>query len=556
MSAEPVHDVAHIAHAELLTPFPEESLRFFVELFGMQIQHREGQSVFLRGWGEYQPYGLKLTESELPGLGHTALRAWSPSALDRRVAAIEAAGFGIGWNEGDHGHGPAFEFRDPDGHRFELFFEQDRYVPPEELRPRLKNVPQRHVDRGAAVKRIDHVNVLASDVAANRRFAVEQLGYRTYEQVINDDGSEQGAWMSLSIAAHELIYTSDHAGGNGRLHHLAWFVDTREELLRAADLFLDADVPIEAAPSKHAVAQGMFLYVYEPGGNRVEVTTGTHFIYDPAYEPIVWTQAERARGQAWGVKTIETFHTYGTPDLSGRPPGPPIPPTSQIPTLSQRRSRMSDDRALIRELVENWVVWRDAGDWERFATVWHPEGFMMATWFQGPAADFIRVSREGFERGVNILHFLGGHSVDLAGNRAISQTKMTILQRADVHGVSCDIACIGRFYDFLEKREGRWGIVLRQPIYEKDRLDPVDPAVTLELDADLLARFPAGYRHLAYAQTQIGYDVKRDMPGLVGPGVERLYRRGSEWLAGGEIGEFGAGIASDPAPGDPLTTLD
>ena len=332
--SEPVHDVAHIAHAELLTPFPDASLQFFVELFGMQIEHREGQSVFLRGWGEYQPYGLKLTESELPGLGHTALRAWSPSALERRVAAIEASGLGVGWNSGDHGHGPAYEFRDPDGHRFELLFEQDRYLPPEELRPRLKNVPQRHVDRGAAVKRIDHVNVLASDVAANRRFAVEQLGYRTYEQVINDDGSEQGAWMSLSIAAHELIYTADHAGGNGRLHHLAWFVDTREELLRAADLFLDADVPIEAAPSKHAVAQGMFLYVYEPGGNRVEVTTGTHFIFDPAYEPIVWTQAERARGQAWGVKTIETFHTYGTPDLSGRPPGPPIPPTSQIPMLS------------------------------------------------------------------------------------------------------------------------------------------------------------------------------------------------------------------------------
>ena len=204
---------------------------------------------------------------------------------------------------------------------------------------------------------------------------------------------------------------------------------------------------------------------------------------------------------------------------------------------------MSDDRTEIRELVENWVVWRDAGDWERFATVWHDDGFMMATWFQGPAADFIRVSREGFERGVNILHFLGGHTVDLAGNRAISQTKMTILQRAPVHGVECDIACIGRFYDFMEKREGRWGIVLRQPIYEKDRLDPVDPAATLELDPEVLGRFPAGYRHLAYAQTQIGYDVKRDMPGLVGPGVERLYRRGAEWLAGGEIG-------------DPLDTVD
>lgn len=153
-----------------------------------------------------------------------------------------------------------------------------------------------------------------------------------------DDGEETGAWMSLTIAAHELIYTADHAATStgGRLHHLAWFVDTREEILRAADLFVDHDVPIEAAPSKHAVAQGMFLYVYEPGGNRVEVTTGTHFIYDPVYEPIAWTEAERARGQAWGVKTIETFHTYGTPDVEGRV-GPPIPPTSGEPVERERR---------------------------------------------------------------------------------------------------------------------------------------------------------------------------------------------------------------------------
>jgi catechol 2,3-dioxygenase len=253
----------------------------------------------------------------------------------RRVAAIQATGRGEGWAEGDHGHGPAYRFRDPDGHRIEIFYEAERYQPPEHLRPRLKNVPQRHVDRGASVKRIDHVNLLAADVAANRRFAVQQLGCRLYEQVVLDDGQEAGAWMSFTIAAHELIYTADHADGHGRLHHLAWFVDTREELLRAADLFLDADVPIEAAPSKHAIAQGMFLYVYEPGGNRVEVTTGTHFIYDPDYEPIVWTQAERARGQAWGVKTIETFHTYGTPDISGVATGPPIPPTSRLPGVSE-----------------------------------------------------------------------------------------------------------------------------------------------------------------------------------------------------------------------------
>jgi hypothetical protein len=197
----------------------------------------------------------------------------------------------------------------------------------------------------------------------------------------------------------------------------------------------------------------------------------------------------------------------------------------------------ADDRVLIRELVENWALWRDAGDWERFATVWHDDGFMMATWFQGPAPDFIRVSREGFERGVSILHFLGGFTVDIAEKRAIAQTKMTISQRAELDGVTVDVVCTGRFYDFLERRDGRWGIVLRQPIYEKDRLDPIDPSAKLKLDDELLSQFPDGYRHLGYVQTAAGYDVKRDMPGLVGPEVELLYQRGAAWLAGEPLHE-------------------
>ena len=194
------------------------------------------------------------------------------------------------------------------------------------------------------------------------------------------------------------------------------------------------------------------------------------------------------------------------------------------------------DRLAIRDLVENWAVWRDAGDWERFATVWHEEGWMSATWFQGPARDFMRVSQEGFAKGVRILHFLGGTSIDLAGERAIAQTKMTISQRAAVHDVVCDVVCTGRFYDFLEKRQdqsgiGQWGIVRRQPIYEKDRIDPVDPAASLKLDQTVLAALPEGYRHLAYMQELIGYKVKRDMPGLIGPEVEKLYGEGREWLA-------------------------
>jgi catechol 2,3-dioxygenase len=313
VSVEPIHDLAHIGHVELLTPRPDESLRFFEDVLGMEVEATAGQSVFLRGFGDYQRYSLKLTESEQAGLGHMALRGWSPEALERRVAAIEAAGLGQGWIDGDLGHGPAYRFTDPDGHLMEVYFETEKYRPPEELRPSLKNQPQRYVGRGAAVKRLDHVNLLARDVAETRRFAEEVLGFRLYERIELGDGTEAGAWLSLTIAAHELIYVADAHGLTGRLHHVSFWVDTREEVLRAADLFLDNGVHIEAAPSKHAIAQGFFLYGFEPGGNRIEVTTGGYFVYDPDPEATVWSEAERARGQAWGVKTVESFHTYGTP---------------------------------------------------------------------------------------------------------------------------------------------------------------------------------------------------------------------------------------------------
>jgi hypothetical protein len=197
--------------------------------------------------------------------------------------------------------------------------------------------------------------------------------------------------------------------------------------------------------------------------------------------------------------------------------------------------RDTADRLAIRDLVENWAVYRDARLWDRFRSVWHKEGRMMATWFQGTYEEFIKVSEEGYAKGVRILHFLGGTTVEVKRNRAIAQTKMTISQRGPVEGVICDVVCTGRFYDFLEKRKGRWGIVLRQPIYEKDRLDPVEPSASIKLDQKLLASFPEGYRHLAYLQARIGYKVKTDMPGLDGQAVEALYERGANWLKGKKL---------------------
>jgi hypothetical protein len=195
---------------------------------------------------------------------------------------------------------------------------------------------------------------------------------------------------------------------------------------------------------------------------------------------------------------------------------------------------LSADELEIRQLIENWVLWRDSGFWQRFASVWHDDAWMTATWFQGPAEKFIEVSREGFERGVSIHHVLGGFTCDIVDERAIAQTRMSIHQRGLVDHVLVDVVCSGRFFDFLEERDGRWAIVRRQPIYEQDRMDPVDPAVRLSLDAERLNRFPAGYRHLAYLQSKLGFDVKTNLPGLRGPVVDTLYAEGREWLAGSQ----------------------
>jgi hypothetical protein len=207
--------------------------------------------------------------------------------------------------------------------------------------------------------------------------------------------------------------------------------------------------------------------------------------------------------------------------------------TGKLDEIDERRSvEESMDRLAIRELLQNWVVWRDAGDWERFATVWHDDGRMIATWFQASAADFIAGCRKGFDAGVIGLHALGGCSIDLQESRAVAQSKMQIVQRGMVDGIEVDVTCLGRFVDALEKREGRWGIVLRQPVYELDRMTPVTPSRPPELDDELLQSFPEGYRYLAYLQTKVGFTVSKSLPGTRGPAIEALMARMGRWLKG------------------------
>lgn len=312
---EPCMDVAHLGHVELLTPKPEESLRFFVDVMGMTESGRRGDSVFLRGWDDYERYSLQLTGSHTSGLGHAAFRARSPQALARRVAALEQSGLAEGWHE-ELGHGPAFRFRDPDGHMLELYYETEWYEAPPALRPALKNQAQRFPARGVSVRRLDHFNGLAADVRANREFFEQYLGFRLTEQIVLDDGTEAGMWLTATNKSYDFAYTREAHGVRGRFHHVTFALDSREEILRAADVFLENGVFIETGPHKHAVQQTFFLYVYEPGGNRVELANaGARLVLAPDWKPITWTEAERKKGQAWGLQTIKSFHTHGTPPL-------------------------------------------------------------------------------------------------------------------------------------------------------------------------------------------------------------------------------------------------
>lgn len=327
---EPVLDVAHLGHVELLTPKASDSVRYFTDILGMEQVHAEGQSVYLRGYGDYATTSMKLTESDDAGVGTIAWRAMSQAALERRVAAIEATGRGIGWTNGDFGRGPGYRFTDPDGHTMEVYYEEQKYVAPAHLRSTLDNLPMKYTGKGVGVRRIDHCALLASDVKANRDFVEDTLGFRLREQVMYENGSKEiGSWMSTNNIHHQLAYVVDNKALRGRMHHFSLWVDNRDEVLRAADIFAENGVIMEAGPSKHNNSQAFYIYTIEPGGNRIEVYTSGFFVTAPDWEPVIWDEKRRGNGVYWGSGLPESFLDYATPNK----PGAKAPEARYIPAF-------------------------------------------------------------------------------------------------------------------------------------------------------------------------------------------------------------------------------
>ena len=313
---EACHDIAHLGHVEMLTDRFDDSLDFFTRIYGLKLSGQDGDSAWLRAWDDYEYCTLKLTRADRTGVGHIGYRAASSAALARRVAAIEASGYKIhGWVEGDQSHGRAFRFEDPFGHIFEIYYDTVWYAPQDPAeRAALKNTASAFT--GAAPRRLGHLNLLASDVGEFRRFMEVCLGSRVTEYIRLDNGRLGGCWFTVNNKTYDLACTEEHGGGMGRLHHVTYATDQREDILRAADIFLQNGVHIETGPHKHAVQGTFFLYVWEPAGNRVELANaGARLILAPDWQPVEWTQTDRMKGQAWGLKTIESFHTHGTPPV-------------------------------------------------------------------------------------------------------------------------------------------------------------------------------------------------------------------------------------------------
>lgn len=315
MSREPIYDVAHLAHVEILSPKPDETLWFFKDLLGMEEEGRSGQSVYLRAYEDFYHHTLKITEAKEPGMGHAAWRASSPQALERRVRALEASGLGLRWIDGDEGHGPAYEFTTPDGHKMEILWDVDYHEAKSDKATPLKNRPQKKPTRGVPVRRLDHVNLMASNVTANKDFMMNELGFKLREHIILNDGNEAGAWLSVNALVHDIAFMGDRMGGKGRFHHVCYWYGYPQHLMDIADLFVENDIVIEAGPGKHGISQAYFMYVFEPGGNRVELFGDAgYLIFDPNWKPIRWTENELDKGIIWyGSPLPAEYFVYGTP---------------------------------------------------------------------------------------------------------------------------------------------------------------------------------------------------------------------------------------------------
>jgi catechol 2,3-dioxygenase len=305
--------VHNLHHVEILTPRIEESLDFFTRILGLIETWRDGRSVYLRGFGEWAAHTTILTEADRPGLGHMGWQVAEPDQVDGWQRRLVDGGHAVERVPGgtERGQGDAIRFRTPAGHAMELFYEFERCQPREPSL--LLNQPERYLAGGAGVRRLDHINLTAADVNRTRDWLADNLGFRLREAARNPDGTDIGVWMSVTSQVHDIAVMADGAGHDGRLHHVGYSIDTPEGILRAADMFAEEGIAFDAGPGKHGLTQAFFVYVFEPGGNRIELFSGGYAIHGPDWQPVIWKGEDIGRAVVWyGAPLPESFFTVAT----------------------------------------------------------------------------------------------------------------------------------------------------------------------------------------------------------------------------------------------------
>ena len=289
------HLISQLAHFEITSPRPEESVRWFTDVLGLQESGREGQSVYLRAWGEFFHHNLVVTEGPEPGLVHIGWRTSGPEELEQAASRVEASGRGEGWQEATTGHGPAYRYRGPGGQLHEVFWEVERWQAPPELVTDFPGRPQKYPRHGVGVRYIDHVTVATPDVVAEARWHQQTLGLKWTDYIVPEEDSDFVVFGTLtSHSTHELGHVPETSAARGRVNHIAFWLEQRSDVERAAQIFMGADTPIEFGPGIHGIDEITYLYVREPGGVRIELNSGGRRLFAPDWETRRWTPATGA----------------------------------------------------------------------------------------------------------------------------------------------------------------------------------------------------------------------------------------------------------------------
>ncbi|MBV9604310.1 MAG: VOC family protein [Solirubrobacterales bacterium] len=309
--------IAHLGHAELLVSDLDSSRDFFTRVLGLYVSDETDDQVYLRAWQDWEHHTLVLTQATESALGHTAWRVAGPDQLSEYERLLTAAGVECHWVEGgsELGQGDGLRFSSPAGIPHELYWEAARHVETDPaLSSRLPSHPTRFGSTGVAPRRFDHINFLVDDALAEQQWTTDVLGIRHNYYLENEDNTRLGSWLSSNNLSHEIAIMRNRGPNGSALHHVAYFVDSPDQVVRAATILAENEIRIEWGPGTHGTSGAIFLYFLEPSGHRVEVWTGGFLLFAPDWEPIRWDRSVFQLGlDLWGSTPPESFMTRGTP---------------------------------------------------------------------------------------------------------------------------------------------------------------------------------------------------------------------------------------------------